>query len=499
MLYSKTIKILIIDDDEDDYFIVSDFINDIEGAKFLIEWCSNGQEAIEQFKFGSYDLYFIDYRLGNKNGLDILKEAIKSNCDCPIILLTGKGNKEIDVEAMKSGATDYLIKSELSSEKLERCMRYSLDRAAYLRAVKESETKYRNLFSGSKDAVFIADKELFFKEVNLASCTLFNKQHIELQDQQLYDFIRSENQKEYIKKALSHDQDINDLEIEIENTGYERKTCTLSILQETTVGGRNMVHGIIHDITNIKKAEKVTLQTEKLAANERLVRILAHEIRNPLNNIQLSADHLDMIIENEPQQKAVLGIIQRNGLRINQLITELLNSTKTRDLVFQKYSLQEVVETGLSFAIDRINLHNVKLETILPETPFYILADKSRLAMGFSNLLINAIEAMNAGTGELEVQVGEKSTVYFVSIKDNGKGIPADQMSKLFEPFFTMKKNGMGLGLSAAYSIFKSHGSEVLVESIEKSGTTFTIEFSKDYKFATEPVNTNEEQRVISE
>lgn len=333
----------------------------------------------------------------------------------------------------------------------------------------------------------------------MAACTLFNKQNTQLQHQQLYDFIRNDKQKEHIRKALSHNQDINDLEIEIENTGHERKTCTLSILLETTVGGKNLIHGIIHDITNLKKAEKVTLQTEKLAANERLVRILAHEIRNPLNNIQLSADHLDMIIENEPQQKAVLGIIQRNGLRINQLITELLNSTKTLDLVFQKYSLQEVVEAGLSFAIDRINLQNVKLETVLPETPFYILADKSRLAMGFSNLLINAIEAMSAGSGELVVQVGERSNVYFVSIKDNGKGIPAEQMSKLFEPFFTMKKNGMGLGLSSAYSIFKSHGSEVLVESIEKSGTTFTIEFSKDYKFIAEPVNSNEEQRVVSD
>src|SRR5687768_17364858 len=145
MVTENKIKILIIDDDEDDYFIISGYINEIDHTKFIIDWCNNYQSAVEKFRSKAYDLYFVDYRLGNKTGLELLKEAVRLQCTEPIVLLTGKGNRAIDIEAMKSGATDYLIKSELNTEKLERCIRYSIDRAASLKTIKESENKYRNL------------------------------------------------------------------------------------------------------------------------------------------------------------------------------------------------------------------------------------------------------------------------------------------------------------------------------------------------------------------
>ncbi len=285
MLNGNPIKILIIEDDEDDYFIIADFIKDIEGIELIPEWCNNGHAAIEQFKLDNYDLFFVDYHLGDSNGLELLKEAVKLKCDKPVILLTGKGNKAIDIEAMKSGATDYLVKSELSSEKLERCIRYLLERFTYLRTIKESEFKYRNLFESSKDALFIADEHLFFKEVNVKSAQLFKYDSCQLQILPLYSFINNEEQKNKIKTALLLHQNIDDLEIEVKNSANELKVCLLSLLHETTAAGQNLIHGIIHDITNIKRAEKANLLTEKLAANERLVRVLAHEIRNPLNRV----------------------------------------------------------------------------------------------------------------------------------------------------------------------------------------------------------------------
>ena len=92
-------------------------------------------------------------------------------CEEPIVLLTGKGNREIDIMAMQSGATDYLVKSELNTEKLERCIRYSLESAHVLKELKDRENKYRNLFEGSKDAVFIADARLNL--IRSKSCRLF--------------------------------------------------------------------------------------------------------------------------------------------------------------------------------------------------------------------------------------------------------------------------------------------------------------------------------------
>ena len=152
MLTTRKIKVLIIDDDEDDFFIIAGYINDIQAGKFIIDWCNNYQEALKNFRTKAYDIYFVDYRLGNHTGLELLQEMAGEKFNDPIVLLTGKGSKDIDIRAMQSGATDYLVKSELNTEKLERCIRYSLDRTASLKELKARENKYRNLFEGSKDA-----------------------------------------------------------------------------------------------------------------------------------------------------------------------------------------------------------------------------------------------------------------------------------------------------------------------------------------------------------
>ena len=478
MLTQRQIKILIIEDDEDDYFIISGYLNEIDGTKFITEWCNNYSSAVKEISSGAHDIYFVDYRLGNHTGIDLLKDAMHLQTDKPIIFLTGKGNKAIDIEAMKNGATDYVIKSELNAEKLERCIRYSLDRAESLKAIKESENKYRNLFANSKDALFIADKDLLLKEINESASNLFGSNCI-AKKRTFYHFIKDAPVKKKIKSALQKNKNISDLEIEIQDKLREKRICILSVLQETKSIGDQLFHGIIHDITNIKRAEQINLQSAKLAANERLVRILAHEIRNPLNNIQLSADNLELIFGSEDTQKAMIGIIQRNSVRINQMITELLQATKTLDLVFEKHSLQEMLDESLLIASDRIKLQQINLKKSFLPSPLYILADKSKLQIAFSNILINAIESMETEKGELLVSVNEAPNTYRVAIKDNGKGISQEHLSRIFEPFFTMKKNGIGLGLSAAYGIFQSHKATLQVESTLNNGTTFIMDFNK--------------------
>src|SRR5688572_15638137 len=111
---NREINVVIIDDDEDDYFIIADYLGGIEGSRFKIDWCNNYEMARQKISERAYDIYFVDYRLGNRTGLELLNETINDGFDDPIVLLTGKGNKDIDVKAMQSGATDYLIKSELN-------------------------------------------------------------------------------------------------------------------------------------------------------------------------------------------------------------------------------------------------------------------------------------------------------------------------------------------------------------------------------------------------
>ncbi|HEX6192420.1 MAG TPA: ATP-binding protein [Chitinophagaceae bacterium] len=476
---NREINVVIIDDDEDDYFIIADYLGGIEGSRFKIDWCNNYELAKQKIGEKAYDIYFVDYRLGNRTGLELLKETIGSGFDDPIVLLTGKGNKDIDVKAMQFGATDYLIKSELNTEKLERCIRYSLERSASLKEIKARENKYRNLFENSKDAVFIADEQLILAELNQAACELFAAHASGLINRSFYDFIQDKGKRKILTELFERRDNIRDVEIDIENLEGELHSCLLSVSFLDNSSGEPLVYCILHDITNIKKAEIANLQAQKLSANERLMRVLAHEIRNPLNNISLSADQFDMTENDVDMQQSLVEIIKRNCIRINHIISELLDLTKPPELTFQEHNLQEIVNESIAMNSDRINLHKINVQKNYPDSPLQISANKSKLIIAFTNILINAIEAMETNKGMLTVSMTSTPEQYHVSIRDNGKGIPEEYLSKLFEPFFTLKKNGMGLGLASSYSIIQSHKAAMRVESKVDQGTNFIISFSR--------------------
>ena len=472
------IRIAVIEDDEDDFLIIKDYISEIEGRSFVVDWFQDYNQAIDAIQNKEYHLYFVDYFLGHKTGLDLLDTANELNCDAPIILLTGLGNKAIDVKAMEKGATDYLVKNDLNTEKLERCIRYALERASFLKELKARETKYRKLFEGSKDAVFITDDHFNFSEVNDAAVELLGYPQHELVGRNLCEFISENNLNGKLKPSNEKNGDIEESEVKIINNSNETRECLLSLASQRQADDETYVmHGIIHDITKIKKAEAANLQAEKLAANERLIRMLAHEIRNPLNNIILSIDQL-IPMERDEMQKNFMDIIQRNSLRINNIITELLNLAKPTELVLVEHSLQEIMDESLSRTDDRIRLQNIKIKKTYPSKPLLIQADKEKLVIAFTNIILNAIEAMESD-GSLTISLAASDNGYEVCIKDNGKGFPQEYLSRLFEPFFTLKRNGMGLGLTVSFSILQSHKAKIRANSKENEGTEFHISFNK--------------------
>lgn len=473
---NNRIRILIIDDDEDDFFITSDLLKQIQGYQLQIDWCYRYNDAIEQLTDPHYDIYFVDYRLGAKTGLDFLKEAVQMGVQEPIILLTGKGNREIDIEAMQMGATDYLIKTELTVDKLERCIRYALERTSYLKALRENERKYRSIFELSKDAVFIADRNLAFKDFNQATSDLLGYTKAELLHLTVYDMIEGETQKKLLQKILYEETDVNDLELDFQTRTGERRSCILSLTATVGAQGQTYYQCLIHDITNLKKAEKANLLVEKLAATGRLVRTLAHEVRNPLNNINMSVEQL--VHESEDEESGLyLDIIQRNSKRIGDLITELLDSSRPTELSFERITLQSVMDDSIAEALDRITLQRINMQIRYCNGPCWVMANKEKLKIAFLNIIINAIEAMQANGGELEIEIETVNILHKVTIKDNGCGIPEENLSRLFEPYFTSKRNGMGLGLASTLNILQSHKAHIDVSSTVGEGTTFVITF----------------------
>ncbi|RYY95567.1 MAG: hybrid sensor histidine kinase/response regulator [Chitinophagaceae bacterium] len=473
-----TIRILIIDDDEDDYFITSEYLRQIEEYQLVINWSYKFSDAIEHVRRRQFDIYFVDYRLGAKTGLDFLKEAIRLGCEEPIVLLTGKGNKEIDIEAMQVGATDYLVKTDLNADKLERCIRYALERTSYLKALRANERKYRSIFELSKDAVFIADDGLYFKDVNAATSELLGYMPEELQKLSVYTLIADEEDKMRLRRVLEEEGEVNDLELEMTTHSGERRIFIFTLTAPVDPSDSSGYYqGLMHDITNLRRAEKANLMVEKLGATGRLVRTLAHEVRNPLNNINMSVEQL----VGEPvseEASLFLDIIQRNSKRIGDLITELLDTSRPTELVFERTTLQAVMDESIQEALDRITLQHISLKVRYAETPCYFNANKEKLKIAFLNIIINAVEAMpNDGTGALEIAVDADDERHVAMIRDNGCGINEENISRLFEPYYTSKRNGMGLGLAATLNILQSHKAQIDVTSVVGTGTTFVISF----------------------
>jgi signal transduction histidine kinase len=177
------------------------------------------------------------------------------------------------------------------------------------------------------------------------------------------------------------------------------------------------------------------------------------------------------------EQPLFLDIIQRNSKRIGDIITELLDTSRPSDLVFDKCTLQSVMDESIAEAVDRITLQHVNMQIRYANEPCYVLANKEKLKIAFLNIIINAIEAVPSITGELSISIDSTKDHHIVTIADNGCGIPEENISRLFEPYFTSKRNGMGLGLAATLNILQSHKATIDVTSVLKQGTTFTITF----------------------
>jgi PAS domain S-box-containing protein len=164
------IRVLLVDDDEDDYIITRDLLCEIGEMDFHLDWVGTYGTALDVMGRGEHDVYLVDFGLGERNGLELLREALASGCTAPIILLTGQGDHEVDIEAMKAGAADYLVKGQIAAPLLERSIRYAIERGQTLRALRNSENQYRRLFDSHPMPMAVYETEsLRFLAVNDAA------------------------------------------------------------------------------------------------------------------------------------------------------------------------------------------------------------------------------------------------------------------------------------------------------------------------------------------
>ena len=236
----------------------------------------------------------------------------------------------------------------------------------------------------------------------------------------------------------------------------------------------------------LRETQEQLLRQEKLAVLGQMAGGVAHELRNPLGAIKNSAYYLNMVLEDvEPEVKEVLGIMEKEVGTCNKIITSLLDFARIKFPARQKVDVNDLLQTVLA----RVSIPgNVELVYELEEDLPAILVDPDQLELVFGNLVLNAIQAMtllpltNSGRkaktpkgGRLNIQSQVSSQWVAVSIGDTGTGISDENLAKVFEPFFSTKAKGIGLGLALTRDLVDLNKGSIEVQSQVGQGSTFTV------------------------
>lgn len=234
-------------------------------------------------------------------------------------------------------------------------------------------------------------------------------------------------------------------------------------------------------IADIDSANKKLVEikgSEKFAATGRIARTIAHEVRNPLTNINLAVSQIKEDLPQLDESSIMLfDMVTRNSERINLLISDLLNATRFEELSPQEVSINTLLDEALDTVEDRLQLNQIEVQKKYSTDICDILADAGKIKIAFVNIMVNAIEAMKPGQGLLQISTRGENNKCVVEVKDNGSGMTEDQLNRLFEPYFTTKSKGNGLGLTNTQNIILNHDGSIYVTSSPGKGTCITLSF----------------------
>jgi len=231
------------------------------------------------------------------------------------------------------------------------------------------------------------------------------------------------------------------------------------------------------DMTEKRHLEAILTQSEKLAAVGQLAAGVAHEINNPLTAIIANAQILHRELPPDSDLQESVELISRAGARAAQVVRNLLDFARKEDYSLALTDLNETMERALQLVQHELLSRSVRLESDLGSNLPSILASQDHLQSVWLNLLLNAIDALDKTPGVIKISTCRVDDAIQVSIADNGKGIPAERLTRIFEPFYTTKApgRGTGLGLSVSHRIVKQHGGHIRVDSQLGAGSTFTV------------------------
>ncbi len=468
----EVIRVLLVDDDEDDFIIARELFRELDPHRYTLQWCERFDEAVDIIAKHEHDVYLVDYRLGAQSGLDLLKEAQSGGCNAPIILLTGQGENEVDLMAMRAGAEDFLVKGQITARQLERSIRYAIVR-------KRAELEIQKLaafpkFNPNPVLEFSAEGRMTYcNEAALDVARSFSQTKL--------DCILPNNIVGIVHECLNKGENRT-----LQST-FEKRTFRWRFVPIPT---SNVVHCYATEMTDRLNLEAQLRHSVKMDAVGQLAAGVAHDFNNILTIIQGHANLLMMNQQLEPELEKPLQQICSASDRASNLIKQLLMFSSKQVMQPRVLNLNDSI-SNISRMLQRVLGEHIHLESLPAEGLPVVYADAGMMEQALLNLAINARDAMAKGgklsistqTVQLDARMvlrnpkARPGQFVCVAVGDTGQGIDPKIIHRIFEPFFTTKEvgKGTGLGLATVYGIVKQHEGWIDVESALNVGTIFRI------------------------
>ncbi len=452
----------------------------------------------------AFDLILADYALPSFDGISALEIARNRFPEVPFIFVSAALGEELAIEALKNGATDYVLKQRLGRlvPSVQRALREAKERHHRKQAeesLQKSEARYRRIVDTSYEGIWMIDEETQTEYVNQRLSQMLGYAAEEMLGRSLFDFmdqadgIAAEEKLEWLKGEGS---DLKEGRLRCKDGSY---IWTL-ISARAIFGEQNQFLGAIAmltDITDRKRTEEERdrlLQLEQLARAEaeaanrikdEFLAVLSHELRSPLNPILGWAKLLQSRKFDEKALKKALETIERNAKLQAQLIEDLLDVSRILqgklNLNMIPVNLASTIEATMETVRLAAEAKTIQIEMMLDRSVGKVLGDSARLQQVLWNLLLNAVKFTPTG-GQVNVRLECIDAQAQITVSDTGKGIHPDFLPHVFDYFrqgdstTTRKFGGLGLGLAIARHLVEMHGGTVNAESLgEDKGAIFTV------------------------
>jgi len=332
------------------------------------------------------------------------------------------------------------------------------------------------------DGVMVADKNdnlIFFNKSAKRMMRLKNIN--ENVDQKIWKVIKDPYINDFLRKYFAGTEESKTVSIFIDDSDKDLLIFEFTIMplvkNDLTIG--NVI--IIQDITDKKYKESQLRRAESLASLTTLAAGVAHEIKNPLGSISIYLQLIEKAINKNSSNKVSkeikesVSIIKEEVERLNKTVIDFLFAVKPVNMNFTEEDLNKLINETIDLLLPELEKTDIKVITELsPKLP-KVAIDKRYMKQVIINLIKNAEYAMRKTSGMMKITTEYKDNQAIFKINDTGMGIPDNVLSRIFEPYFTTKDFGSGLGLTISYKIIKEHRGDISVKTKENKGTTFII------------------------